>query len=165
MPTFGPSSRTIRRWLKIMGNQDLIWRGLAPAVAAVVGYLPARALRIGADNETRLSLSETYPWLKAGLWRDPRDGFDYSHALSALRLPRCWLWAAKDDPVLGHPEDVRRLAAELPGPVRFTIHGREQGCLQDYSHIGLLVHPDAERDHFPQILNWINHDDEVVSSP
>ena len=25
MPTFGPSSRTIRRWLKIMGNQVLHW--------------------------------------------------------------------------------------------------------------------------------------------
>ena len=89
------SKRTLlQRSLAYHLQVNLIWRGLARAVAAVVGYLPARALRIGADNETRLSLSETYPWLKAGPWRDPRDGFDYSRALTALNLPRCWLLAA-----------------------------------------------------------------------
>ena len=155
--------RLLQRSLAYHLQVNVIWRGLARAVAAVVGYLPARVLRIGADNETRLSLSETYPWLKAGPWRDPRDGFDYSSALARLRLPRCWLLAAQDDPVLGQPADVRRLADELPGPVRYSIHGRAHGGLQDYSHIGLLIHPDAERDHFPQILAWLNSDVDVSS--
>jgi hypothetical protein len=35
------------------------------------------------------------------------------------------------------------------------VLGRAEGNLQDYTHTGMLLHPDAEQDHFPQLLAWL----------
>ena len=133
----------------------LVWLVVARLVAAVVGYLPARRLRIGAGDESRLSLLETYPWIRVGPWRDPRDGFDYGEALARIRLPRAWLLAAAADPVLGHPRDVQRFAAELSPAARCSLIGRDTGYSRDYSHIGILTEPSAETELFPRVRDWL----------
>ncbi|MBQ1782657.1 MAG: hypothetical protein II007_03300 [Gammaproteobacteria bacterium] len=48
MPTFGPSSRTIRRWLKIMGNQDLLWNWAADDAALTLLLQAIELLAMGA---------------------------------------------------------------------------------------------------------------------
>ena len=37
----------------------------------------------------------------------------------------------------------------------FKVIGKKQGFLHDYDHINLLTHPDAPKDHFPFVLNFI----------
>ena len=38
---------------------------------------------------------------------------------------------------------------------RMLVLGRDEGNLRDYSHTGMLTHPEAEQDHFPQLLDWM----------
>jgi hypothetical protein len=34
--------------------------------------------------------------------------------------------------------------------------------LHDYGHVNMLTHRDAERDHFPRILQWIHEKEEAA---
>ncbi len=153
---FGVKRRILVRNLARLLMIDLGWRGIHTLLAALLGYLPARQLGFGSDNETRRSHAQCRAWVRDGPWVDPEDGFDYASALRSLSLPRCLYLAAVRDRCLGNPQDVRAFIAESgPHQSHFRLLARANGNLHDYDHISMLTHPDAERDHFPRVSTWI----------
>ena len=162
------SKRTVRVWnLQRLIKVDLVWKGLCYLAAAIAGYLPARRLGIGSDSETVKSHRQSALWVRRAAWIDSDGGFDYGAALGKRKLPAAWYLAAQSDRALGHPDDVRRFM-ESAGErnrqeSRYTLLSRENGNLHDYDHINLLIHPDAEKDHFPEVLEWLRqHATETV---
>jgi predicted alpha/beta hydrolase len=145
--------RNLRKLLLIDGY----WLRLAPLIAAGAGYLPSARLGLGSDDESRAGLEQCCAWVRPGPWVDPADGFDYGAALrSAEDLPPARFFAGADDPCLGHPKDVRDMMEEagLAG-AGFELLGRATGHLHDYDHVDMLTHPDAVRDHFPGLRDWL----------
>ncbi|QYJ77172.1 alpha/beta fold hydrolase [Shewanella sp. FJAT-52076] len=153
--TFG-SKRTIRtRSLKKWWMVDMFWNRLAPAIATQRGYLPADSLKLGMDNESIRSLSESIDWVR-GDWIDHDDGFDYANAARANGLPPAWFIAGARDTVLGNPSDVKDMMAECcAADARYTLLSRESGYRHDYDHAGMLTHLDAPSDHFIQVADWL----------
>lgn len=155
--TFFGTKRSVRvhtpqRWLYIDG----IWFGLAQFLTALVGYLPARVLRLGADDETRRSHGESAAWIRPKPWRDPRDGFDYAAALAGAELPPLLALAGAADRALGHPDDVADFVAECGrGTKRVELLARAGGYARDYDHVDMLTAPEAVEDHFPLVADWI----------
>ncbi|NMH66562.1 alpha/beta fold hydrolase [Shewanella salipaludis] len=152
--TFGSKRRikikSLQKWLMV----DLFWNRLAPGLAKGKGYLAADRLRLGMDNESRASLSQSIDWVR-GPWIDHDDDFDYGVAARDVRWPPAWFIAGQGDKVLGNPADVREMLAECGmQEAKFTLLARCNGFLHDYGHANMLTHIDAERDHFPQILDW-----------
>ena len=69
---------------------------------------------------------------------------------------RSLYFASATDRAFGSPDDVRDFMHELGRhDGRMLVLGRAGGNLHDYSHTGMLLHPDAETDHFPQLLAWL----------
>lgn len=148
--------RTVRglnpeKLLKVYG----FWNRAAFALTRWHGYLPAAALGVGSDSETALSHRQCVDWVQQSVWRDSVDGFDYAAALRDLPLPPILHIMGRRDRSLGHPDDVRRFQQELNSPAEFWLLSRREGYLQDYDHINMLTHPDAVRDHFPRLLQWL----------
>ncbi|MBZ5875701.1 alpha/beta fold hydrolase [Chromohalobacter israelensis] len=145
------------KWLYI----DVIWKGLAPAVRRLCGYLPARRLRWGSDDEYAASHAHSVAWVRDTAWRDPEDGFDYAEALAQTGLPPTLHLAGSRDRALGHPRDVARFIDEC-GPHRHALSllGRTSGLTRDYGHLDMLTHPHAATEVYPQALAWCQaHDD------
>ncbi len=152
------SVRNIDYWLKI----KLIWQGLSPLLCRLYGYLPARRWRLGADNETTVSLLHSIDWVTQRHWIDPVDQFDYQAALKTQQHPPTWWIAASRDRVLGHPRDVRLMADEVGTHDHwYTVLGVSQGHLYDYDHINMLTHKHACDDHFPAVADWLIQHAEV----
>lgn len=145
--------RNLHKWIEI----DLMWNAVLRRLTRWVGYLPARQLRIGLDNETRKTHRQIQAWVQARRWVDDEDGFDYGAAAQRLRLPPTLYLAAVDDRCRGHPEDVKRFRAES-GPHLSRVHvlSRRGGALHDYDHASILTHPDAARDQFNLAEAWMH---------
>jgi hypothetical protein len=150
------------------------WNLAARALVRHYGYLPAKELKMGADNETDLSHLHSKLWVKPGSpWVDPVDGYDYGARLKQSALPPALFLAGQADRCLGNPADVKALILEAgygssPAPgvpaSRFELQvlGKAFGCLHDYGHIDMLTHVDAPKDHFPKVADWLKAVDQRV---
>lgn len=147
------SVRNLEKLLKV----DLFWNRLGPLIAKGFGYLPAKKLGIGSDDETQLTLAQSVAWVKLGRWLDPQDGFDYHTACESITWPPTWHIAAIQDFALGHPVDVKRFMEESNQAAqgKYSILGKKHGNQHDYDHINMLTHPSAIQDHFPQVLRFM----------
>lgn len=156
MVYFG-SKRTIRVWnIQRLLKVDLVWKWLCPLACRIAGYLPARLLRIGSDNETTKTYRQSAAWVRNDAWVDSDDGFDYGAAVRKISLPPIWYIAAVNDHALGHPRDVRNFMDSAGRQeCRYTLLSRISGNQLDYDHINMLTHPEAENDHFPLVLRWL----------
>lgn len=145
------SVQSLERKLKI----NLIWNKLAPWLSKKYGYFPARKWRFGADDEPEQFLQDTVHWIKGGAFTDLTDEFDYAGSSKTTVWPPVWHFAAQNDRLLGHPQDVKAFIAETAPQARFTLLGKANGYKQDYDHISMLTHPAAESDHFAQLRDWL----------
>ncbi len=131
---------------------DLGWSLLGSFVTLLYGYLPAKKLKMGSDNEASRFYFQVNRWVYSKRWIDPETKTDYGKLLKGIPLPPIHLFTGKNDKLLGHPKDVRRLAFEIGHPEAVTVLSRENGNRHDYDHINILTHPDAIHDHFQHVL-------------
>ncbi len=137
---------------------DWVWNKLSPWLCRRYGYLPAKSWRFGADNEPAQFLLDTVHWIQSTDFVDPTDEFDYAKAATLLHWPESWFFAAVNDKILGHPDDVRLFMAESNlAEARFSLLGKAQGDAVDYDHISMLTHPLAVAGHFAILADWLKH--------
>lgn len=130
---------------------DLGWSLFGTLITGLFGYLPAKKLKMGSENEPNLFYFQVNRWVYSKKWTDPETGTDYGSILRSIKLPPIYLFTGKNDKLLGHPEDVKRLAAEIGRPEAVRILSRAKGYRHDYNHINILTHPDAVYDHFQEV--------------
>jgi predicted alpha/beta hydrolase len=156
MVFFGSKRHISTTSLKKILMIDIMWRLVANTVKRFKGYLPAKALGMGSDNETIRTHAETDAWVRSKQWLDWQDGFDYAHALKHTQLPPALYLTGVKDLVLGHPNDVKLLANETgSSPKKVVVVGRHNGFKHDYDHINLLTHKEAPEDHFTLVSDWL----------
>lgn len=166
MAFFGSKRRISIRSLKKFFMIDVMWNWVGKTTAAATGALYARQLKMGSDSETRHTHLQTHEWVVKRRWLDWHDNFDYAQALQAQQLPpTLYLTGAKDD-VLGHPQDVERLMQET-GCRRSELRvlGKANGYRHNYGHINILTHPEAQQDHFKEVLEWFRKHESMQPLP
>lgn len=160
---FFASKRRISIWSpKKFFMIDVMWNWVAKAAVATTGALPAKKLKMGSDNETRLTHRQTNDWVVQKRWLHWHDKFDYAAALQQMEVPpTLYITGAKDD-VLGNLVDVEKLLLETGSEqAAFRVLGKVNGHLHDYNHINILTHKDAVRDHFPMVVKWFKNAGQV----
>lgn len=147
--------RNIDYWKLIF----LQWGLIGKLLIWMKGYLPAKDFKFGSDNEPKNHLKQINHWIPPrSKWIDNIDDFNYGNALRNKKLPPQLFIAGLADTVLGNPIDVKLLANEI-GEHQNTdlmLLSKENGNFHDYGHNNMLSHKDAPKDHFLEILEWMN---------
>ena len=150
------TARTFEAFVKL----KVLWRYVAPLLVRKSGYLDAKKLGIGSDNETKQSLAESLAWVTPGVWRDSYDDFDYYRAAQEVTWPPTWHFTGIKDHALGHQQDVQLFIDECGNnTAKFSVLSKQAGNHLDYDHINILTHAQAVDDHFPVLVNWLQQHD------
>lgn len=148
---FGTKRRIgIRNWNKFL-IIDMGWCLIGILSSWLYGYLPAKKLKMGSDDEPKKFYRQVNKWVYSKKWIDPETKFNYREKLKQLHLPPIHFFTGKNDKLLGHPDDVHRLAMETGQIEHIHILSKANGNLHDYNHINILTHGDAVNDHFPVV--------------
>ena len=134
----------------------VLWQRLGGICTALSGYLPSRFLCLGDCKESEPNYRDYLAWSQQSQWLDPKDGFDYGQAIQQKRLPPSLYVASAGDLIYGDILDARAFIKELgPHDGRLLVLDKKAGSLRNYKHNELLIHQDAEKDFFPQLLDWL----------
>ncbi len=124
------------------------------AIARIVGRFPARALRIGPEDEHAGIFGQWMSWNLEGRWLGT-DGTDYFDGLSRVRVPVLAL-AGGGDRLVAPAAACRHLLDACGGDDRsFVLCGKAQGFRENYNHNRLLVSRGAQADVWPLIGDWM----------
>jgi len=147
------SVKTLRRFFVI----DLMWTGMGNLSTSLAGFLPAKKLGFGSENEPAEFYRQTNKWVYSKEWIDGKTGADIPRLLKSKGLPPILYFAAIKDRVLGNPLDVERLMNEAGGDEdAFVLLSKHHGNAKDYNHIDMLTASECPEDHFPMAVNWLN---------
>jgi predicted alpha/beta hydrolase len=156
--TFFASKRKIyvhhvKRWFMV----DLMWTALGSLATIIKGYLPAKKMRMGSDDEPLNFFFECNRWVYSNRWVDPKDGFNYNQAFKKTKFPPILSLTGAGDHSLGNPYCVKKMLDEMGvEKLKNLVLSKTNGHAHNYDHINILTHPDAPNDHFQLVLNWLN---------
>lgn len=131
---------------------DLGWSLLGSLFTWIYGYLPAKKLKMGSDDEPAKFYFQVNRWVYSKNWIDPETRFNYREKLQSIQLPPLHFYTGINDKLLGHPKDVQRLREETGQKHAIVkVLSKSNGNLHNYNHINILTHPDAVNDHFVEV--------------
>jgi predicted alpha/beta hydrolase len=149
---------SLRRLLMV----DLMWTLVGELATMVKGYLPAKSMGLGSQDEPAAFYRQVNKWVYQKAWKD-EGGYDYRKKLQSMNLPPILYLAGAHDWVLGHPKDVRTLMQESgQSNAKFMLLGKSTGHQKDYGHIDILTGRACTTDHFPIALKWLKTAGNVV---
>jgi pimeloyl-ACP methyl ester carboxylesterase len=117
------------------------------ALCRTLGRFPARALRMGSEDEPALVLSEWMAWNVRGRWLGA-DRFDYLAALEHGQTPVLAV-AGESDRMFAPAAACRALARWIGAAATFAVVGPR------LDHPGLLLDPRADEECWPLLSRWI----------
>jgi predicted alpha/beta hydrolase len=109
-------------WLRELERSRLRWaakRGIALAglaLAARMGGIPARRLRIGSDDAAGRYVRDLLRFAVDGTWRSADGRDDYLRALASVRVPVAAVVGERDR-IMCHPASGEAFARRTSGPV------------------------------------------------
>jgi alpha-beta hydrolase superfamily lysophospholipase len=129
-----------RRLILVATNLWLERRAIAEVfglVARTVGRMPARAARIGSEDEPRAYVEQFLRWTHSGRWTSRDGAIDYMAGLGAIRCPT--MSVVGDADWMCRPIDARDLAERLGGPLDVRCVGRLRGDAFDADHFSMFT--------------------------
>ena len=135
-----------------VGKRMLDWPAnrLTRGLARLLGYFPARAARLGPENEPTAAMMDATHWVETGRRQD------YLRAtLAGVTQPVLALSGAADrvDPSAGCERFIGHFSST---DTQFERAGIGQGYSVDFDHPGIVVSKPAQNEIWPRVANWLD---------
>lgn len=131
-------------WLPQLDPSHLRWwskRATAEAMLAVarrIGYFPARALRLGSDDEPRALIEDIVRGARSGAWTRADGRIDYLSSLSEVRIPVMQV-LSENDKFECDLESGARFAQRCGTPCTMVRVTRGDDETEAPTHMGLVT--------------------------
>jgi predicted alpha/beta hydrolase len=139
---------SLRRWMAkraLMEAFDVVCRKR--------GYLPARALRIGSDDESARYMAALIRCVRHGRWTSDDGRDDYADLTSRIAVPVAVV-ASKGDRLFCRPECAERMVEKIRGPRLIERVERSDDGSAPPGHMGLVT-SGRVREVYRRVIEWL----------
>lgn len=127
----------------------------AVAICRRVGHFPARALRLGSDDESRAYLEDFERFARTGAWASADGRIDYLSSLARVRVPVLQV-VSDGDFIQCVPECGARFVARCGGPQEVIRIARSDDGGPPPSHMSIVTGRRARRA-WERVETWMRH--------
>lgn len=122
----------------------------------IVGFIPAKKLKLGIINENYHTMKLWYGWNLSKKFISQIDGMDYAYHCGEINIPIYCICGGGDKviaPMIGCYKFF-----ELFNGVnnKFQEFSVQNGCLEDYSHSRIMISSNAKLEVWKTIVLWVN---------
>lgn len=138
-----------------MGLRKRLLFHFASGLGGVLGYFPARRLRLGVADEPAALMAQFARWAPERRFTSMNGNVDYWQCLRRVTLP---VWAGVGTADKFHASVSRGMAlVDRLGSTdkQFVELGTKSGFSQEFDHAGVLRGAAAEQEVLPQMAAWM----------
>lgn len=138
-----------------MGIRKRLMFHFAVFLGSILGYFPARFLRMGVSDEPANLMKQFVKWAPKCQFASLQGDIDYWQCLNRVTLP-VWAGVGTADRFHASVRRGRVLVDKLSSTdKKFVEIGMKSGFSYDFDHIGVLRGAAAEREVLPQLIAWM----------
>jgi predicted alpha/beta hydrolase len=136
-------------WLRHLEPSRLRWTIKLASLLAVTqvvrhrGFFPARALRMGSDDESAAYMAALARTARTGRWTSDDGVVDYAAALANIRVPVLAVASARDN-LNCAPACAARMIEPLGGPKELRTITKDDDGGPAPDHMGMITSPRAD---------------------
>jgi predicted alpha/beta hydrolase len=142
---------SLRKWIAKRAIMETIDR-----VCRRRGYLPARALRIGSDDEPARYLAALTRCVRHGRWTSDDGEDDYAALTSRIRIPVAAV-ASDGDRLFCTPSCAARMIERVRGPKLLERVARADDGSAPPGHMGIVTSARV-RDVYRRVVAWLRRE-------
>lgn len=130
-------------------NPPVSW--LTPIICKLVGQFPARAFKMGPENEPTEAILDAASWVSSA---KQRGDFRYWKNFSSIQVPVLSISSDADkvDPWQGCKVLFDKMGSENK---RWWLLGKRQQNEFDYDHPGMVISKSAQKEVWPEVVAWL----------
>mgnify|MGYP000026461487 CR=1 FL=1 len=129
---------------------------LGKSLTALIGYIPAKKLKLGAHNESYYTMKQWFDWNLSQRFVGAK-GKDYQGEMPTITTPILSI-CAKGDTFIAPVEGCRRFLDAFQNPKnRLLVCAKENGHLEDYNHSRILHSRNAKKELWSEVLAWMKN--------
>jgi predicted alpha/beta hydrolase len=141
---------SLRRW---MAKRAII--EAFDVVSRRRGYFPARAMRIGSDDESGRYMAAMVRCVREGRWTSDDGGDDYADLTSRITVPVATV-SSEGDRLFCRPECAERMVERISGPKLCERVTRSDDGGEPPGHMGLVT-SGRVREVYRRVIAWLGN--------
>ncbi|MDO5652133.1 MAG: alpha/beta fold hydrolase [Moraxella sp.] len=138
---------------------------LARFITKMIGFIPAKILKLGIINESYAMMKSWFDWNLNKQFTSMDKTIDYKDTAKNINIPLYCLCAA-DDKIIAPVSGCEKFFNLFTHPNnQFKVFGLDNDNLENYNHKRIMLSKNASREVWRDILEWINQHNERQITP
>lgn len=128
---------------------------LSKYLTFLVGYIPAKKIRLGPHNESFFTMKQWFNWNLRKKFYSTDKKFDYRINMVDVKTP-IYSISAKGDTFIAPSIGCKMFLESFGNPDNiFKVYSTDNGNLENYDHSRIIMSRNSAKEIWPSVLKWI----------
>jgi len=121
----------------------------------LVGYIPAKKIRLGPHNESYYTMKQWFDWNLKKKFYSTDKKFNYKSNMVDVKTP-IYSISAKGDTFIAPSIGCKMFLESFGNPDNiFKTYSTDSGNLENYDHSRIIMSKNSAKEIWPSVLKWI----------
>jgi|SaaInl0LU_22_DNA_1037365.scaffolds.fasta_scaffold04735_2 predicted alpha/beta hydrolase len=128
---------------------------LSKYLTLLIGYIPAKKIRLGPHNESYYTMKQWFDWNLKKKFVSTDKKFDYKINMVNVKTP-IYSISSKGDTFIAPSIGCKMFFESFNNPDNvFKVYSTDNGDLENYDHSRIIMSRNSAKEIWPSVLKWV----------